>query len=267
MQAKRPSPSSASLRSGLDSGPCESWGRGEGEGRGPSRRGRIWNWELGPSSGPRGRKAAADGSPRGSRDPGPDPAAGRGEGGWARQRGDSVSATLTRRLRAASGGRGREGLPGQRSRYLRGTEVLAAASRPRSPGPRGTRRALATRARVPQGALVAAARRGVPGREEGSSSRGRAACGGGLAWRPGASPDPIRLLSASPGDGADSPSWQGLSHRDAPAPGLGRGCILTSLGSPGPGAGPRPPPRVGGRGRGGHCLQGAPTASLCPLPD
>lgn len=273
------------------------WGRGGGR-EGPFQAGQrgtsgIVSWALPQGRG--GRKEAADGSPRGFRDPPRDPGtpaptlrprgAG-GGGGGARE----VTASPPRQPAASEprpgpaprgqraireaaapgpfapsrGRRGRdagpsEGLPGPRSRYLRRSEVLAAPSGPRSPGPRGARRALATRARVPRGALVAAARSGVPGREVGSSSRGRAACCGGLAWRPGASPDPIRLLSGRPGDGATPPSWQGLSHRDAPAPGLGHCCILTSIGSPGPGAGPRPPPRVGCRVRGAHCLHPAPS--------
>lgn len=73
---------------------------------------------------------------------------------------------------------------------------------------------------------------GAPGRAEGLLLPGPGCLlrGPGLGPREGAA---IRLCCVGALEtGWTPPSWQGLSHRDAPAPGLGDCCILP--GSPGP---------------------------------
>lgn len=141
-----------------------------------------------------------------------------------------------------------------RSRYLRSTKAPAAPSWPGRPWPHGARQALATRDRVP------AMSPGGCGRKEGSrAGRQRPAPRAGLPaagpWpgAPGASSDLAAVWELRRAEWTP-PSWQGLSHRDAPAPGLGDCCILTGL--PGPAA--RASPSSKGGGGGGSFLQGSP---------
>lgn len=156
--------------------------------------------------------------------------------------------------------------PGPRGGYLRRSEVRAAPSRPRSPGPRGAP------ALSPPGPASREEPRWLQPEEGSRAGRRGPAPGAGLpaaGAEPGAR-EPARIRSGcrlgALAMGRTPPSWQGLSHRDAPAPGLGHCCILTSLGSPGPGAGPHPLPRMRCRMRGGHCLQGSPHRLSLPPP-
>lgn len=127
-------------------------------------------------------------------------------------------------------------------------------------GPHGARRVPAPRARVPVGSPG-----GSRAGRRGSSSRGRAACCGGLAGRPGSQPRPGCRLGALE-IGADSPF---LARAESPGParaGAWRLCLLT--GSPGPGGWASPASRSGARSAAVDVVsRAAPAVSLGPVPN
>lgn len=147
-----------------------------------------------------------------------------------------------------------------RSRYLRRSKAPAAPSRQGQDrrGPTAlARRALATRGRVPVMTPGGCDRKGGVGKglEEGSRSRGPAACCGALAWRPGSQPGPGCGLGALESR-VNSPFLAGAESPGRTRARLGDCCILTGL--PGPAAWASPSSRaVGGTLSPGTCL--------CPL--
>lgn len=133
------------------------------------------------------------------------------------------------------------------SRYLRRSRVHPPPSWPGQPWPPRCPPSSHHRGGVPAKRPGGCGRkRGPRAGTRGSRSRGRAACCGGLAWRPGASPDSAAVWELWRA-GRTPPSWQGLSHRDAPARwGLAPATFLPAyLG-----------PREGLPGLQGWCLRG-----------
>ena len=145
-----------------------------------------------------------------------------------------------------------------RSRYLRRSKAPAAPSRQGQDcrGPTAlARRALATRGRVPVMTPGGCDRKGGEGLEEGSRSRGRAACCGALAWRPGSQPGPGCGLGALESR-VNSPFLARAESPGRTRARLGDCCILTGL--PGPAAWASP----SSEGVGGRCLQGPSLSAL-----
>lgn len=240
-----------SLGSRLECGPSELWGRGRARGEGgPFQAGAAGRLRNGVLRLPRGRGAGRKPrrQPQGLQGPSARPGTPtptlRPRVGRGAPRGDSVSAALTgrlrgrlgsappgqgamrgRRRRAGTRGRGRD-FPGPRGSYSRRSEVLAAPSRPGRRAPR--------RVRVsPPGPAC----REEPGGR--SPQRGPGPAGGvqlpgpgcllrGLSLAPGSQPGSDRLLSGSPGDGADSPFLARAESPGRARAGLGHCCILTS---------------------------------------